>query len=441
MNNLQKKILPRNRGAAIITAVLFFVIISITMAIGLSFPVVREYVTSRDFAKSKGAYYLSEAGNEDALYRIKNNKSIGAQEVIFLNGNYATTTITNTNATQKDIGSLGDILSNTRRVKSTLTTSSGASFSYGVQAGDGGVLLQNSSTITGSIFSSGPIVGANNLITDTVISGGTTGLNGSIQGIQNQGGSSMYAGTIRNSTISGSAYCNTISGSNKSSCQPLAAQTAQPFPIGAQEIANYEATAAAGGTAVCSSGKYIISSSVNLGPKKIPCDLFINGTSAGGGPVITLGGHVWVTGNINIKNHATIRINPTLTGQSVVMVADNPSGNLNSSTVSVEGSGLNFVGAPGGNSWITLISENIGASQGNPNEAIQLEQGAQGDIILYARLGDIKLQNNASVQEVTGYKITLQNSANVTYATGLRNVLFTSSVGGSWTIQDWKEGQ
>jgi len=436
-----KKTFSGNRGAAIITAVLFFVVISITMAIGLSSPVIREYVTSRDFAKSKGAYYLSEAGSEDALYRIKNNKTIAAQEVIFLNGNTATTTITNITSTQKDISSLGDILFNTRRVKSTITTSSGASFSYGVQAGEGGVLLQNSSTITGSLFSIGPVVGSNNLITGTVISGGTTGTNGSIRGIQNQGGSAMYAGTIQNSTIAGSAYCNIISSSNKPSCQPLAAQTAQAFPITAQDIANYEAAALAGGTVTCSSGKYSITSSMALGPKKIPCDLEINGTGSGSGPVITLTGNLWVAGDITIKNHVTVRVDPTLSGTSMVMIADDPASPSTGSKVKVEGSGLNFVGAPGGNSWIMLLSENIGASQGNPNEAIELEEGAQGDILLFARLGDIKLKNNASVKEVTGYKITLKNSSNVTYATGLQNVLFTSGPGGTWTIQDWKEAQ
>ena len=423
------------------TAVMFFVTITIALALGLSSPVIREYQTSRDFEKSKGAYYLSEAGHEDALYRIKKGKTIDPQEILTLGGNTATTTITTVSNAEKSIGSLGDILTNTRRVKSTLTTSSGASFSYGVQAGDGGVLLQNSSTITGNLFSSGPVVGSNNVVSGTVISGGTTGLNGSISGVINQGGNSMYAGTISGSTISGSAYCNSISSSSTSVCKTLAAQTAQAFPITAQQIADWETAAAAGGSVTCSSGKYTITTNVTIGPKKIPCDLEITGAGTGNGPTITLTGPIWATGNIRIRNHLTIRIDPTLLGQTIVMIADNPADHINSSTVSVEGSGLNFTGAPGGSSWVMLISENAGASQGNPSEAIQLEQGAAGDILLYARLGDIKLENSASVKEVTGYKITLQNSANVIYTSGLQNALFTSGPGGSWTIQDWKEGQ
>lgn len=433
--------ISQKRGAAIITVVLFFVLISTTMALGLASPVVREHVTSRDFEKSKGAYYLSEAGSEDAIYRIKKAKPISAQEIILLGGNTATTTITDLSESQKLISSLGDILQNTRRVKSTVTTSSGESFSYGVQAGEGGILLKNSSTITGSVFSAGPVEGTDNLVTGTVISGGTTGLNGSIIGVYNQGGSHMYAGTISDATISGLPYCNTISGSTPNTCQALTAQVAQPFPITLSDIASWEAAALAEGVATCSGGKYAINSNETIGPVKIPCDLEITGTGSGGGPVITLGGPVWVTGNIKIKNHLTIRVDPTLVGQSIVMIADKLTDHLNSSKITVEGEGLNFAGAPGGNSWIMLISENNGASLGDPSEAIELEQGAQGDILLYARLGDILLKNSASVKEVTGYKITLENNANVTYASGLQNALFTSGPGGTWTIQDWKEGQ
>ena len=194
-------------------------------------------------------------------------------------------------------------------------------------------------------------------------------------------------------------------------------------------------------TVTCSGGKYELTANTTIGPIKIPCDFTITGTGTGGGPVITLGGPIWVTGNIKIKNHVTVRVDPTLVGQSIVMIADNPANHTTSSKVEVEGSGLYFTGAPGGSSWVMLISENTGASEGDPNEAIELEQGAQGDVLLYSRLGDILLKNNASVKEVTGYKITLRNSANVIYASGLQNALFTSGPGGTWVIQDWKEGQ
>jgi len=459
----------KNRGAALITAVMFFVIISLVVVTGISTSVFRDYVTVRDFEKSKGAYYLSEAGSEDAMYRIMNLDAIDAQEVISLDGNKATTTITTISAIKKTIGSIGDILFNTRRVKSTLTVVSGASFNYGVQAGDGGVYMSSTSLITGNLYSTGPVCGGgiigssclsgssatDNIVTGTVLVATTTS-KGVITNIRNQGTATMYANKIYSSIIASTTVtCNTISGSNRGSCTyPLGTQTPVALPIQRPQIESWEAAATAGGVitqAECTAHlegdgsyeyKYIVDSSQNLGPIEIQCDLDLVGALSGSGPTITLMGPVWVRGDIDIEGYLTVRVDPSLTGQglSMLMIADNPSDLINSSTISVKDDNPVFVGA-GANSWIMLLSENNGASLGTISEAIEVQDGATGEVILYARLGDILLSNNTSAREVTGYKITLENSANITYQSGLQNVLFTSGPGGAWVIQDWKEGQ
>lgn len=447
MNTYTHRVL-RKRGVALMTAIIFFVVISVTIAIGLSTPVVREYTTARDFEKSKGAFYLAESGQEDAIYRIKNSKTISAQEIISLAGNTATTTITTIDSNNKSVASFGDILRNTRRSRATLTTITGNSFVYGVQAGAGGVYFKNGSSITGNLYSAGPICGggatgatctgggSTNTITGTVISGGTTGSNGIISNIANQSGASMYAGTIKNSTISGGAFCNTISGSSTSTCQTLPSQPPPDLAISATDIANWETTAANGGSVTCSGGTYKITNSVTIGPKKIPCDLEIDNNTT----TVTLTGPLWVVGDFNINNNPNIKVSPTLSGQTVVIIADNASNPTNDSKI-VLGNNPVFTGAPGGNSWVMLISENTSASQGGNVNAIDLQNNAIGDLLLYARLGNILLQNNAVVNEVTGYKITLQNNANVKYSNGLQNALFTSGPGGAWGVMNWKEGQ
>jgi len=469
---MKKNHINHKRGAAIITAVMFFVFIGTIMAMGLSSPVIREYKTSRDFEKSKGAYYLSESGSEDALYRTRNNKTIDSQEIITLGGNIATTTITN-EGTGKLIQSIGDIFTNTRRVKSHLTTSSGASFSYGVQAGDGGVFLANSASITGNLYSSGPVCGAGQSLSsclsgqagvDNTVSGtvyvATTSANGVINNITNQvsGTGSMYGNAIYSSFIASTTVtCNSISSSNRVSCtSPFSLGAPSTLPIQRPQIDSWEQAAQAAADAGVSeplpgaincgteSGPptYIISDSMNLGPAVIPCDLRIQGAGSGTGPTITLKGPVWVKGNIRFVNKMTVRVDPTLSGQgqSMVVIADKTTDPLNSGTIEIADNNPTFVGA-GLNSWVMLLSENTGASQGSPNEAIHLRNGAGGDLLLYSRLGDILLEGSADVNEVTGYKITLRNSANITYSSGLTNSLFTSGPGGSWVINDWAEGQ
>lgn len=469
MKHKRNSFLAKNRGAALITAVMFFVIISLVVVTGISTSVFRDYVTVREFEKSKGAYYLSEAGSEDAMYRIMNLDAIDAQEIISLDGNKATTTITTISAIKKTIGSIGDILFNTRRVKSTLTVVSGASFNYGVQAGDGGVYMSSTSAITGNLYSTGPVCGGgkigsncingssatDNIVTGTVLVATTTS-NGVITNITNQGAASMYANKIYSSIIASTTVtCNTISGSNRGSCTyPWGTQTPVALPIQRPQIESWESAATAGGVitqAECTAHlegdgsyeyKYIVDSSRNLGPIEIQCDLEIVGALSGSGPTITLMGPVWVKGNIDIEGYLTVRVDPSLTGQglSMVMIADNPSDLIDSSTIDVKDDNPVFEGA-GTNSWVMLLSENNGASLGTISEAIEVQDGATGEVILYARLGDILLSNNTSAREVTGYKITLENSANITYQSGLQNVLFTSGPGGVWTIQDWKEGQ
>lgn len=443
---MKTHLVNRKRGAAIMTAVMFFVVITLTMAIGLSSPVVREFKTSRDFEKSKGAYYLSEAGSEDVIYRLKKGVGVNAQEVLSLGGNTATTTTTDVSAAEKFIVSVGDILTNTRRVNSTLTTTSGASFSYGVQAGDGGVVMQGSAAINGNLFSNGPITGAGNLITGSVISAGkTTGGTGSITNIHSDG--SMYANDILNSVIGGTPYCVNISGSSPNTCDALPAQTPGTMPITQEQITQWEADAEAGGTIVCGSTNYTITGVMNLGPVKIAgpggseCNLVMNSNAD-----VTLLGPIWVVGDIILKSSASsgsarMTISPTLYGKSVVIIADNPADRLNSSTITIERN-VAFIGS-GPSSYIELLGQNDGASRTPPQntEAIEVEGSVSGELLVYAGLGDIIIKDQAALKQVTGYKITVKDSAVISYATGLANTVFASGPGGAWVISDWKEGQ
>jgi Tfp pilus assembly protein PilX len=158
------------RGAAMIIAVLFFVFISITILVGITTPVVREFKIAGNTLGSKQAYFLAESGVEDAFYRIKNNKQISASEVLSVGSNTTTTTITTLNSNQKTINSLGDATSNQRKVSLSISTNQGVSFNYGVQVGLGGLDFQDG-VITGNVYSNGPIYGdSSTTITGTAIS-------------------------------------------------------------------------------------------------------------------------------------------------------------------------------------------------------------------------------------------------------------------------------
>ncbi len=171
MNRRINKRIKTNGGAAMMILVIFFMFISLAILITLTTPIIREFRIVNNNLNSKRAYFLSESGVEDVLYRIKNNKKYNANETLVLGTSSATTSITDLSNNQKEIISLGDTNSNERKIKVNLTTATGVSFNYGVQVGQGGLFLSWGGTVNGSVYANGPIVGdGSSIITGTAIS-------------------------------------------------------------------------------------------------------------------------------------------------------------------------------------------------------------------------------------------------------------------------------
>jgi len=281
------------------------------------------------------------------------------------------------------------------------------------------------------VYSGGSVIGSSqNYIYGDVISAGPNGL---VYGIHAT--SSVYAHTIGDASkatiIDKNAYYattktnTTVFGTSYPNSQDQATTT---LPISDAQISEWEAEALAGGTAVCTNGSYnITSGTANLGPVKIPCDLNISGSS-----VVTVSGHLWVTGNITIQNSAVIKMATTLGNQNVVIIADNPSNQLTSSIIRIQNT-ASFQNSGTTGSFVFLISQNKSAETGGDEEAIEINNSASA-MVAYAAHGLIPLANSVSLKEVTAYKIHLKNSANVRYDTGLSNAVFESGPGGSWNF-------
>jgi len=166
-----------NGGAAMMVLVIFFVLISLTILIGIVTPTVREYRIASDSFKSKQTYFLAESGVEDVMYRLKNSKQVGSTETLVLGSSTATTNVTSIGANQKQISTLGDTNSLERQIDVVLNTATGVSFNYGVQVGQGGITMDGSSGVNGNVYANGPIIGStSSFITGTAISGNSPSL-------------------------------------------------------------------------------------------------------------------------------------------------------------------------------------------------------------------------------------------------------------------------
>lgn len=381
------------------------------------------------------ALAIAEGALDNTISKLNQNPAYAGETNTVLGSGTFTVTVSTIDTKTKRVTATASVpnSSNPKAIKTIQATvginDAVISFHYGIQAGNGGFFMDNSSKVNGNVFSSGSVIGTSqNDIYGDVISSGSNGL---VYGIHAT--SSVYAHTIGNSSertlidkdayYSSSKINTTVSGTSFPNSPDQATTT---LPISDEQISAWEALAAAGGTAVCTSGKYSISSgTVNLGPIKIPCDLDISGSS-----VVTIYGHIWVVGDITVQNSAKVKMAASLGANNVAIIADNPSDRRESSTIEVKNTAtFENSGTPG--SFVFLISQNNSAEQGGDEEAFELSNSASA-LVAYASHGLIPLANTVSLKEVTAYKIKLQNSANVKYDSGLPSVVFQTGPGGSW---------
>lgn len=423
------------RGQIILVALVFFgIFVSVTTAfIGFLLSGEREV---RLAIASTQALQLAEAGVDKAMYQLNQNPNYtGETDTAVGNGTF-TITVSILDGSTKLITTTGTVTVNgstlatkTVRVRASIDTTV-VSFHYGVQAGNGGFRLENSSSIRGNVFSSGPVIGTSaNYIYGDVVSAGASGL---VYGIHAT--SSVYAHTVgkagKTTLIDKDAYyttmVNTIVGGVSYPGSPDPDPVA--LPISDEQIDEWETEAVAGGIAPCVGGSYNIpSGNVTLGPIKVPCDLNISGTA-----VVTINGHIWVAGDIIVQNSAVIRMSPGFGAASVAIIADNPADRLTSSTIEAKNSAT-FQNSGTAGSFIFLISQNNSAEMGGSVEAFELSNSASA-MVAYAAHGLIPIENSVSLKEVTAYKITMKNSAAVTYDSGLLSTVFQSGPGGSWAF-------
>jgi hypothetical protein len=420
-------------GQAMITAVVLLLFVSVAIMLGLGSVVIKNTKITQGFTQSKQSYLTAESGVEDIAYRIKKSKAFASPEVLVLNGAIATTTITNVGGT-KDILAIADIGSRVRKVKIQVSeATTGVGFVYGMQVGEGGVSLEGQAEVIGNLYSNGPVTGQNNnqnIVRGDIVSAGPSGLIDTVWST-----STVRAHSITNSKIDKDAYYQSIDGATivlGVKYPGSADQATTSMPIAESTIDDWEAGAAAA-QVISSPCPYEINANITIGPVKINCDLKINND-----PTITLGGNIWVAGNIEVTNRATIQITPSFGNKSIAIIADKPSDRITSSKIKLTNT-TDYIGSGSGNSYVLLLSRNRDSKLGGGNKAIEVSNTATGDLLVYSSEGEVELSNNTNMKEVTAYKIRAKNSTKVVYEIGLASTLFSAGPSGGSVITGWQE--
>lgn len=156
----------RERGAALMIVVFFFVTISIAIIQSATMGAISELRTYRTLALSKAAYVAAEAGIEDVLFRTIRDMQIPSNAVIVLNDATSTVTVNDISASEREIFATGNTDSTYRKIYMKTTKNISANLPYGAQVGEGGITLKNGAIVDGiglanaDIYSNGQISGA-----------------------------------------------------------------------------------------------------------------------------------------------------------------------------------------------------------------------------------------------------------------------------------------
>lgn len=388
---------------ALVTTLLIM-IISLTVIGGFTFFTLRESKTNTAFTKSIESRYIAEGGIEDMVYRVVSGKQYLASETLDV-GNGTTTLTVSTSGNQKTVRSAGKRDNFQQNLETKVTVAAtGVSFFYGVQVDAGGVTMSDGAQINGNMFSNGSITGGTVTGTATVATGsGNQIANATV-------GGTARAPAFANDTVSGSACPPT-----SANCI-IANDPPQPLPMSDSVIQGFRNDAAAGGTV----GDQSISGTVSLGPKKINGDLNVNN-----GATLIVTGTLWVTGQFQASNNATVQLASGYGANSGVIVGDDTISISNNTTMSGSGQAGSYI--------MVVAAKNAPASQ-----VLNIKNNANG-AIFSAPHGRVHFKNNAGAKEVTGYGFDLDNNATVTYESGLQNVHFVSGPSGGYSVDTWQQ--
>src|SRR3989344_6112484 len=165
----------REAGFASLVSILLIFVIAVFVTSLLVLSALTDERISRDTLNSMRSFATAESGLEDRMLRITSSKQYPSSGTLALNGGVATV-LTGSSGNAKSVTSTADVASRIRRLVGSLyLNTQDVEFHYGVQIGDGGLVMENQSSFIGNVYSNGSISGlAGSEITgDVWVAGGT----------------------------------------------------------------------------------------------------------------------------------------------------------------------------------------------------------------------------------------------------------------------------
>ncbi len=152
-----------HKGIIISTISIITLLVIISSLSLYSVSIYANVTKSRNLVNSTIAYFASEGGIEDAALRIKNGWQYPSSYDLNVAGATSEVLVNSVSAKEKEIIVTGVGANNvSKKIKLVLTLDSiGVGFHYGVQVGEGGLIMEENATVNGSVYSNGSISGGN----------------------------------------------------------------------------------------------------------------------------------------------------------------------------------------------------------------------------------------------------------------------------------------
>ena len=462
-------------GQAIMISLIFFIIISLALISGGTLPTGDQIKNSSDFLKSRQSFSAADATNDNVFYMLNKGHSVsGGATLPFSSGNL-TASIGITDLTnKKQIITTGNSNSAIRLSKIVLSQNFGTNFNYGIQAGSGGVIMNNANII-GDLYSIGNISGnTSSTITGTTTVAYTDATHvGKIIGSSNSQYNPLkiignaWAHEINYTKVSsGVGFCKTSnylldSSNNVIGCDSRknSDPSALSLPVSSTNITNWKnavtnqtdtvldddtyngdwnigtldtnpSVKKVLGNLSCSDSKY-----ANFGNLYVTGNLSISGSCVistdalhvggnllvGNSGVLDLSGMSYVVGNINVSGSGKIKLDGALGASTGYVISDG--------TVTVGNSAsLNGSGTTG--SYIMLISTSVSAS------AISVS-GTGSAALLVAPNGQVNFQGG-TINGIVAKTVNITGGT-LTYQSYLGNMVFGGPASGPWNVLNWNE--
>ncbi len=432
-------------GQASLILVLILGLVSIMSVLASSSLSVSNVQIEDTITETNQAWYAAWSGIDEIMYRLRAHQDFGSSFTInFALPNGATVSASVTGDTDNKIarssGFIGGVVKN---LEVGIASASGkASFVFAAQSGEGGFELEGNTTVTGNVYSNGPVLGikANSGNSGSKILGSVWAV-GNIGGLSSPGSGGVYIqknawanhltsclvdGNVRASTTpTNCPYLGSFSVSSPPASAPLSSVDALYWKNKSKEggVWNGDCNISSAAGSDCSNGTRKIGNMQILGNLNVPS-----------GVNLTLNGPLWVKGDVNISQNNTLFTDESMGKNSVIIVASDPD-NPNVKGRVVTSSNVTFA-RNSQNAGIIVISENTSVDCTNL-PAIDMTSNT-ATVVFVAIEGCINVGSNSMINGILGKKIHIKNNSNIQYDPSLARAIVVPDSGG-WKVVNIRE--